>query len=83
MVPIESPWAISYLTSFESNIVSLTVTESLQVGPFFETQCSCHSVELYVNVVQNISRAKYTNSPSHLAAVLQCLDLEPSAELMK
>jgi len=44
---------------------------------------NCHSAELYVNVIQNISRAKYTNPPSHLAAVLQCLDLEPSAELMK
>ena len=27
MVPIESPWAVSYLTSLESNIVSITVFE--------------------------------------------------------
>jgi len=34
MVLIESPWAVSYLTSFESNIVSLTVFE------IFEYNCN-------------------------------------------
>ena len=35
MVPIESPWAVSYLTSFESNIVSLTVFEIFDIKRYF------------------------------------------------
>jgi len=35
MVPIESPWAVSYLTSFESNIVSLAIFEILTFKIFF------------------------------------------------
>jgi len=31
MVPIESPWVVSYLTSFESNIVSLTIVETFDI----------------------------------------------------
>ena len=31
MVPIESPWAVSYLTSYESNIVSLTIFEIFDI----------------------------------------------------
>jgi len=31
MVPIKSPWAVSYLTSFESNIASLTVFEIFDI----------------------------------------------------
>jgi len=34
MMPIESTLAISYLTSFESNIVSLTVFEIFDVKDF-------------------------------------------------
>ena len=32
MVPIESPSAVSYLTSFDSNIVSLTIFEILDLS---------------------------------------------------
>jgi len=35
MVPIESPWVVSYLTSFEFNIVSLTVFETFDIKDIF------------------------------------------------
>ena len=31
MVPIESPWVVSYLTSFESNVVSLAIFEIFDI----------------------------------------------------
>jgi len=35
MVQIDSPWVVSYLTSFESNIVSLTIFEIYDIKDIF------------------------------------------------